>query len=123
MEDFTTQVLLALPLALTGVVEEIPQGPVLPLQQLPVQQQGERRLCCQAGTRSKVVRIKVYRRDYLLSGEAADVEQFAQSGHGDERISSGILGPVFVNRWRVTQSTVSGTNTSCPEQGEYVLVY
>lgn len=46
VEDFTTQVFLALPLALTWVVEKIPQGPVLPLQQLPVQQQGERCLCC-----------------------------------------------------------------------------
>lgn len=50
VEDFTTQVLLALPLALTGVVKEIPQRPVLPLQQLPVQQQGERCLCGGRGT-------------------------------------------------------------------------
>lgn len=45
VQDFTAEVLLALPLALTWVVEEVPQGPVLPLQQLPVQQQSERRLC------------------------------------------------------------------------------
>lgn len=45
VQDFTAEVLLALPLALTRVVEEVPQGPVLPLQQLPVQQQCERRLC------------------------------------------------------------------------------
>lgn len=45
VQDFTAEVLLPLPLALTRVVEEVPQGPVLPLQQLPVQQQGERRLC------------------------------------------------------------------------------
>lgn len=45
VQDFTAEVLLSLPLALTRVVEEVPQGPVLPLQQLPVQQQGERRLC------------------------------------------------------------------------------
>lgn len=44
VQNLTTQVLLSLPLALTRVVEEVPQGPVLPLQQLPVQQQGERRL-------------------------------------------------------------------------------
>lgn len=45
VQDFPAEVLLPLPLALTRVVEEIPQGPVLPLQQLPVQQQGEGRLC------------------------------------------------------------------------------
>lgn len=45
VQDFTAEVLLPLPLALTRVVEEVPQGPVLPLQQLPVQQQGECRLC------------------------------------------------------------------------------
>lgn len=58
VEYFTTQVLLALPLALTGVVEEIPQGPVLPLQQLPVQQQGERCLCCQAQVKGHQVKTK-----------------------------------------------------------------
>ena len=45
VEDLAAEVLLALPLALGGVVEEVPERPVLPLEQLPVQQQGERRLC------------------------------------------------------------------------------
>lgn len=65
VQDFTAEVLLALPLALTGVVEEVPQGPVLPLQQLPVQQQGERRLCGpEHGT--SVNRITTEHRDHLL---------------------------------------------------------
>lgn len=39
------QVLLPLPLALHGVVEELPERPVRPLQQLVVQQQRVGRLC------------------------------------------------------------------------------
>lgn len=122
VEDFTTQVLFALPLALTGIVEEIPQGPVLPLQQLPVQQQGERCLCCRGGggvTGQKVSKVKVYHHDYLLSSKATDVEQFAQSGRSDELIPSRHFGPSFCeqmacdtkrSQWhkaQVAQSTVS----------------
>lgn len=53
VQNLAAQVLLALPLALTGIVEEVPEGPVLPLQQLPVQQQGEGCLC-DRDRRSKV---------------------------------------------------------------------
>lgn len=96
MKDFATQVLLALPLALTGVVEEIPQRPVLPLQQLPVQQQGERCLCSRRGYRPKVNRMNAYHCDYLLASEATDVDQFAQSGHTDELIPSRHFGSSFL---------------------------
>lgn len=67
VEDFTTQVLLALPLTLTRVMEEIPQGPVLPLQQLPVQQQSESCLCCVEGVQVKDQHNKSVIGDNLLS--------------------------------------------------------
>lgn len=44
VQDLAAEALLALPLALRWVVQELPQGTLLPGQQLPVQQQGERRL-------------------------------------------------------------------------------
>lgn len=45
LDDGVMEELLSLPLALHGVVEELPQRPVGPLQQLVVQQQSVRRLC------------------------------------------------------------------------------
>lgn len=45
VEDLATQPLFPLPLGLRRVVEEFPQGPLLPLQQLTVEQQSERSLC------------------------------------------------------------------------------
>lgn len=45
LDDGEVQILLPLPLALHGVVEELPERPVGPLQQLVVQQQRVGRLC------------------------------------------------------------------------------
>lgn len=45
LHDGEMQILLPLPLALHGVVEELSERPVGPLQQLVVQQQSVRRLC------------------------------------------------------------------------------
>lgn len=45
LDDGEVQVLLPLPLTLHGVVEELPERPVGPLQQLVVQQQRVRCLC------------------------------------------------------------------------------
>lgn len=45
LDDGEMQILFPLPLALHGVVEELSERPVGPLQQLVIQQQGVRRLC------------------------------------------------------------------------------
>lgn len=54
LDDGEVQVLLPLPLALHGVVEELPEWPVGPLQQLVVQQQRVGRLCTRHTGQRKV---------------------------------------------------------------------
>lgn len=45
VDDFAAEILFAMPLALSRVVQKLPQRSILPQQQLPVQEQRERRLC------------------------------------------------------------------------------
>lgn len=59
LDDGEMQVLLALPFCLHGVGQELPEGPVRPLQQLVIQQEGVGGLCvprektgCQSGLRT-----------------------------------------------------------------------
>ena len=49
LDDGQVQLLLALPLGLHGVAEELAQGPVRPLQQLVIQQEGVCGLCRSRG--------------------------------------------------------------------------
>lgn len=45
VDDLAAEILFAMPLALSWVVQKLPQGSILPLQQFPVQEQSERCLC------------------------------------------------------------------------------
>ena len=45
MDNFAAESLLAVPLGLSGIMQELLQRPLVPVQQLPVQQQSERSLC------------------------------------------------------------------------------
>lgn len=104
MEDFAAQVFFALPLALTGIVEEISQRPVLPLQKLPVQQQGKRCLCCRSAAGEK----KKVKHDYILIIKQQMLNIFLSLASEIMWSLRGIQGPCFKNRWRTTQRTVGG---------------
>ncbi len=45
VDDLTTETLFAMPFALRRIVQELSEGSFLPVEQLPVQQECERRLC------------------------------------------------------------------------------
>lgn len=45
VDDLAAEPLLAMPLSLSRIVQELLQRPLVPVQQLPVQQQSERSLC------------------------------------------------------------------------------
>lgn len=45
VDDFAAEPLFAVPLGLSGIMQELFQRSLVPVQQLPVEQQGERSLC------------------------------------------------------------------------------
>lgn len=47
VNDFPTEALFAVPLGLSGIMQKLFERPLVPVQQLPVQQQSERCLCDQ----------------------------------------------------------------------------
>lgn len=88
---------------------ENPSGAGPPTAAVPSTAAGWTLPLLQRGYRSKVIRMKTYHCDYLLSYKATDVAFFAQSASVMNRYLTDKL-----NRWLVLQNAVSDTKRKLP---------